>query len=198
MTIIAQPTKKQSNWQGSNALITENNRISGSTGDSAGDFLERFSYPTQSHSSLETSQQYPSTISNLLVITSSKYIHGNIRKYLGGALIELAKMSTWQVGWNGYNAPMPEHNAILYAAQCLINFFQGVMHLGWIEPNVTGGPEGEVVFEWWLNKKKLTIYIGEENIEYVQVWGKNIDAKITDGDLESIDDFYPLWMWLMN
>jgi len=121
-----------------------------------------------------------------------------IRKYLGGTLADIANLSTREVGWNGYNAPKPEYEAIARAAQWLITFFLEVAYSKWVEPNVTSGPEGEVVFEWWYNHKKLTIYVGKQSIDYIQVWGKEVDAEITDGDIESIDDCRPLWMWLTD
>jgi hypothetical protein len=108
----------------------------------------------------------------------------------------LLDLLTREVGWNGYNAPRPEYKAIVRTAQWLITFFQDVAYLKWVEPNVTSGPEGEVVFEWWHNHKKLTIYIEEQNIDYVQVWGTEVDAEITYGEIESLDDCCSLWMWL--
>jgi len=32
-----------------------------------------------------------------------------------------------------------------------------------------GAAGGDVVFEWWRGKKKLTVYIGDEIAEYVKV-----------------------------
>ncbi len=87
----------------------------------------------------------------------------------------------------------PEH-----ARSWITSLFQTVASLGWIKPNVTGGPEGGVVFEWWYGKRKLTVYIEEQSIEYVQVWGTDVDAKITDGSIESVSDSRKLWMWLIG
>jgi len=55
-----------------------------------------------------------------------------------------------------------------------------------------------VVFEWWYGEKKLTIYVGDQSADYVQVWGTDIHAKITDGDIETISDSRSLWIWLTS
>ncbi len=121
-----------------------------------------------------------------------------VRRSLGDTFNDLNRLRTWDVGWNGYDAPKPEHTAIEHAWSWITSLFQTVASLGWIKPNVTGGPDGGVVFEWWYGKRKLTVYVEEQSIEYVQVWGTEVDAKITDGDIESMADGRELWMWLIE
>ncbi len=47
--------------------------------------------------------------------------------------------------------------------------------------------EGEVVFEWWHGNKKLTVYIGDDSAEYVQVWGTDRHSEMSDGDAEILN-----------
>jgi len=42
------------------------------------------------------------------------------------------------------------------------------------------------------------VYVEEQSIEYVQVWGTDVDAKITDGAIESMSDSQEIWMWLIG
>jgi hypothetical protein len=111
---------------------------------------------------------------------------------------DLERLKTWEAGWNSYDALKPQDAAIVNAWLWAIGLFQAVADLGWIKPNVTGGPDGGVVFEWWYGRRKLTVYIEEQDIEYVQVWGTDVDAEITSGDIGSMAEARELWMWLIG
>src|SRR5213078_2622374 len=41
----------------------------------------------------------------------------------------------------------------------------------WFAPHVTSSAEGEVVFEWWNDPRKLTVYCTAEDANFVKVWG---------------------------
>jgi hypothetical protein len=115
-------------------------------------------------------------------------------------LTKIHNLLSLGANWNSYDALPPDPNAVMHAESWITSLFQKVEDLGllWIKPSVSASPEGEVVFEWRYNKKKLTIYVGEQNIDYVQVWGTDIHSKITDGDIEAISDCELLWMWLVS
>lgn len=66
----------------------------------------------------------------------------------------------------------------------------------WEEPHRSDSPWGEVVFEWWQGDKKLTVYFGRDVIEYIKVWGDDIDEEMDDGTLDDLSDFDELWRWL--
>lgn len=69
--------------------------------------------------------------------------------------------------------------------------------LFWVEPSVTASPQGEVVFEWWMEEKRLTLYIASGEVVYVASWGVSIENEMTDGVLAVHDDFRRIWRWLM-
>lgn len=117
---------------------------------------------------------------------------------LNEALQKVRQLLTWQTNWNGYESPSPTYSAIAYAKYWIKRLFFQVASTNWISPNVTVGPEGEVVFEWWNEQKKLTIYVSGDNAEYVQVWGPDIYADMSDGNAEPIDVCKALWMWLYS
>ncbi len=121
------------------------------------------------------------------------------KEALNDILTKLHKLLTWSTDKNGY-MPAPEHAVVSYAENWLIRLFLEVADLGlpWIKPNVTANTDGEVVFEWWYGRRKLTIYIDDQCAEYVQVWGADIDAAISDGDAESTDVCRLLWIWLIS
>lgn len=123
-----------------------------------------------------------------------------LRKPLSDTLTKVHSLLSWGENWNSYRTPAPDPNAIAHAESWIVSFFETVEDLGlpWIKPSVTPSPEGEVVFEWWYREKKLTIYVGDQSADYVQVWGIDVHAKITDGEIKSIDDCRSLWMWLTS
>jgi len=63
---------------------------------------------------------------------------------------------------------------------------------------VIADAHGDVVFEWWHGKKKLTVYIEDESAEYVQVWETDIHSEMSNGDAEPIGTRRSLWLWLVS
>jgi hypothetical protein len=123
-----------------------------------------------------------------------------VREALQDTLAQIHNLLAWKVGWNGYNSLAPDYGAVLHADNWIVKLFLEVAELDrvWIRPNVTAGPDGEVVFEWWYGTKKLTIYISDQNAEYVQVLGTDIHSGMSDGDAESISMCRSLWLWLTS
>jgi hypothetical protein len=123
-----------------------------------------------------------------------------LRKSLRDALTKIYDLLSREENSNDDYTFVPNPDAVAQAKGLIVNLFQISEDLGlhWIEPSITASPEGEVLFEWWCEKKKLTIYVGGQTIDYVQVWGTDIHAKITDGDLESTSDCCSLWIWLTS
>lgn len=115
-------------------------------------------------------------------------------------LPKLHNLLTLSAGWNGYDSLAPNPDAVAHAENWIVRLFLEVADVGrvWIQPNVIADAEGEVVFEWWYGKKKLTVYIGDDNAEYVQVWGTDIHSEMSDGDAEPISKCRSLWLWLTS
>ena len=113
---------------------------------------------------------------------------------------QIDNLLTWNAGWNGYDSLAPNPDAVVHAGNWIVRLYLEVADLGltWIQPNVIADANGDVVLEWWHGKKKLTIYIGEESAEYVQVWGIDIHSELADGDAEPISTCCALWLWLTS
>jgi hypothetical protein len=112
------------------------------------------------------------------------------RKELSSTLAEIYDLLTWPEGWNGYDACAPQYEAIQYADHWIELFYLEIidLRLDWLEPNVTASAEGEVVFEWRHGVNRLTVYIGNQNAEYVKDWGADINTEMEDGYLEVVDE----------
>ena len=123
-----------------------------------------------------------------------------VKEALKETLIKLRNLLTLSAGWNGYDSLAPNPDAVAHAENWIVRLFLEVADLGrvWIKPNVIADAEGEVVFEWWYGKKKLTVYIGDDSAEYVQVWGTDIHSEMSGGDAEPISMCRSLWLWLTS
>jgi len=123
-----------------------------------------------------------------------------VKEALKETLARLKNLLTLHAGWNGYDALAPNPDAVLHAENWIGRLFLEVADSGrsWIRPNVIADANGDVVFEWWCGKKKLTVYIGDESAEYVKVWGTDIHSEMSEGDAEAISTCRALWLWLMS
>ena len=110
-------------------------------------------------------------------------------------------------GWNGYDALPPDPLAIDAAIAWLPEW--------WVEdeeyrcpgerPHVTSSAEGEVVFEWWKDEKKLTVYVRPMTLRewgpsldatYVQSWGADMASEMEVGEISSQGKWMSLWNWM--
>lgn len=66
----------------------------------------------------------------------------------------------------------------------------------WEEPLINTTCDEEIVLEWWNKNRKLTIYISENRIEYIKVWGPDIDNEMQDGLIISYETLRELWEWI--
>ena len=62
--------------------------------------------------------------------------------------------------------------------------------------NVT--PDLEILFEWFFNNKKLSVYVSDEAIDYIKIWGTNIEEEMSDGVLTNPADIIKPWKWLIS
>jgi hypothetical protein len=127
-------------------------------------------------------------------------IQAIVHREIAPTLAEIDDLSTWPDGWNTYDALAPKHEAIQYARHWIELFYREILdlRLDWLKPNVTASAEGEVVFDWWKGIKSLTIYIGDQSVEYVKAWGADINTEMEDGSVDSPTIRRALWQWLMS
>jgi hypothetical protein len=116
------------------------------------------------------------------------------------ALTKIYNLLTLPNNWNSYGGCAPSYDAVEYAHRWLLSLYREVTGSGqkWCDPAITASGDGEVVFEWWKDSKKLTIYIGNQSAEYVKVWGPDINTDMEDGPADSPDMRDSLWKWLMS
>jgi hypothetical protein len=69
-------------------------------------------------------------------------------------------------------------------------------NLWWYDPLLNISFDNEIVLEWWNQSKKITIYVSEEVIDYIKVWGADIDNEMEDGSISLNEDLTDLWQWI--
>jgi hypothetical protein len=68
----------------------------------------------------------------------------------------------------------------------------------WYEPHVTVSPEYELVCEWWIGDRKLTVYFSDEHAEFIKVWGPDIETEMAEGNAEDKTATLTAWQWLTS
>ncbi|MGL5033566.1 MAG: hypothetical protein ACRC6M_07170 [Microcystaceae cyanobacterium] len=90
---------------------------------------------------------------------------------------------------------------VLYKAEELIKKLRSITQknkLWWHQPLLNISIDDEIVFEWWHKEKKLTIYVCPNTIDFIKVWGADMDDEMEDGSiyLSNHDAILGLWQWI--
>ena len=100
--------------------------------------------------------------------------------------------------WDGYGSSKTTPQIAAKARRTLIGFYDKYYPINlFVEPFIVMNDEGEIVFEWWREHRKLTLYIGDSS-RFVKSWGPDIFADMDDGELEGNGEDIPddLWRWI--
>jgi hypothetical protein len=127
-----------------------------------------------------------------------KALHKNFRDPLSDAERDIYDLYRWPEGWNGYDAAKPNPASIAHAQAWITQLYRDIRAALWIEPHVIADADGDVVFEWWNGRKKLTVYVSPNAAEYVKVEGPDISSDMEDGTIETPEDRRMLWYWLLD
>lgn len=93
----------------------------------------------------------------------------------------------------------PTDVAVDSAQRILRSLFGRAVKLGsWTSPHITMSENNEIVFEWWHGNKKITLYFGDGEPEYIKVWGTDIDDEMDSGPVVEGWNLTSLWLWLYS
>lgn len=104
-----------------------------------------------------------------------------------------------QDNWDGYESKKPTTLTLNHARHLMEELFNSIISEGypWLTPFISSDEDGYITAEWYEKGRQLHIQIGENETEYLQVWGINIDTEMREGFL-SHDNYLMLWEWLLN
>lgn len=101
--------------------------------------------------------------------------------------------------WDGYESKRPSQSALNHAKFLLIDeMLDTIISAGypWRPPFISSDEDGYMIAEWYEGERELHLLIGENEAEYLQIWGTNIDNEMHD-DFLSRDNYLMLWEWLL-
>lgn len=157
-------------------------------------------YVTEQHAG--ESEPTPTSVSHFIRRGSggkeTTALYKNFRDLLSDVQRDLSDLSGWPAGWNGYDAEKPNPASINHARAWITELYRAIRPVLWIRPHVVADAEGDVVFEWWKGRKKLTVYVSPNTAEYVMVEGPDIASEMEDGTVGVDRDRLSLWHWLLD
>ena len=101
--------------------------------------------------------------------------------------------------WDGYESKSPNKLSLANARQFMNEFVDVIVSEGeWpLTPSLISSDEdGHITVEWHGEGRQLHLQIEEKEVDYIQVWGPNIDTEMHVGTFHS-KDYLTLWEWLI-
>ena len=100
--------------------------------------------------------------------------------------------------WDEYDSKKPTQLTLAHAKHLMEELFDSIIFAehSWITPFISSDEDGYITAEWYEEERELHIQIGENEAEYLQVWGTNIDTEMHEGFLNP-DSYLTLWEWLL-
>lgn len=100
--------------------------------------------------------------------------------------------------WDGYESKKPSKLTLEHAKHLMMEYLDSIVSAGysWHTPFISSDEDGHITAAWYEDERELHVLIGEDETEYLQVWGTNIDTEMYEDDLHP-DDYIRLWKWLL-
>ena len=101
--------------------------------------------------------------------------------------------------WDGYESKKPNQLILDHAKFLVVDLLDIIISAGysWITPFISSDEDGYITVEWYEEERELHLLIGENETEYLRVWGTNIDTDMDEGFLNR-DNYLTLWEWLFH
>ena len=101
--------------------------------------------------------------------------------------------------WDGYGSKKPTELTLSHAENLIEELFDTIISAEhpWIPPFISSDEDGYVTVEWYEEERELHLLVGENEAEYLRVWGTNIDTNMDEGFLNR-DNYLALWEWLFH
>lgn len=116
-------------------------------------------------------------------------------------LKQLDAVVRWREDWNGeeHVAEKPSEKAIGRAKRVVSELSGAVISKSkpLDTPVISYDYDGYINMVWRNRKHELYLEVNEDEIEYVKVWGANIDSEMDSG-VPSRDNYLMLWEWLLD
>lgn len=111
---------------------------------------------------------------------------------------KIIELMTWPDGWDDDDVPRPNPTSVRRARSWAEDLYRDLSAGLWIKPHVSADDGGEVSFEWWKGRKKLSVYISPAAVEYIKVEKVDSSVEMEDGLIETLTERRHLWNWLIS
>lgn len=104
-----------------------------------------------------------------------------------------------QDDWDFRGSKKPNKLSLSYAEGIVNDLLISVIEAGylWLSPSISSDEGGNVTLEWHKGKHELHIDVGEDEAEYIKVWGANIENEMHLDFLKK-ENYLALWDWLLH
>ncbi len=104
-----------------------------------------------------------------------------------------------EYNWDGYESKKPTQSTLDTAKSLMEELLETISFAkySWVHPFISSDEDGYVTAEWQKGGRRLHLQIGENETEYIQVWGTNIDTEM-HVDFLNKDGYLTLWEWLFD
>ena len=108
-------------------------------------------------------------------------------------------LSQRENNWDRYDSKKPTELAIDRAKHLMEELLDSIISAGypWLMPFISSDEDGYITVEWHKGKHELHLEIAKNEVEYIKVWGINIDTEMYIDSLNR-EDYLTLWEWLLD
>ena len=112
---------------------------------------------------------------------------------------QLNIISQREDNWDGCESKKPTESAIDHAKHTMEELLYSIVWAGnvWLTPRISTDEDGNITAQWYKEERQLHIQIASNSVEYIQVWGPNIDTQM-HVDFLNQDNYLTVWEWLIN
>jgi hypothetical protein len=83
--------------------------------------------------------------------------------------LQIDQLASLPEDWDGHGSVKPNEHAVEIARRFLEDAFGNTSAtVVWQSPYISASEDGEIVFEWWNGVRKLTIYVGVEQVTFLK------------------------------
>ena len=101
--------------------------------------------------------------------------------------------------WDGYDSKSPNESSLDNARQFMNEFVDAIFSGGDVPLtplSISSDEDGHITVEWHGEDRQLHLQIEEKEVDYIQVWGPNIDTEMHVDTLHS-KEYLTLWKWFI-
>lgn len=123
----------------------------------------------------------------------------NIRRHVSTneLIATVRKIGQRVEDWDNNRSAAANHESVSRAISIADRMVEQAEDCGcsWRDPFVSLDESGNIVFEWWNENKKVTLYVLPEASEFIKSWGTDIETEMMADELHG-QEFQDIWRWL--